>query len=225
MFAIKSYERTRAFTYAKRWAFARNPLFNDYSPYGGNCTSFASQCALAASLVMNTTPTFGWYYRSDADRAPAWTGVEPFFRFLTQNTEEGPFGREVARETLAIGDFIQLGRSNDDFYHTLVVVGLEGEDILVAAHSDDAFMRPLSTYTYEQARFLHIEGVRVPLGNEEDPFYDFLEGRALPPVGIYRPTPEPDTSPAPSPTPMPSSPEPAPTPAPAPTDAAPPATE
>ena len=188
MFATKPYDRARALTYARRWAFARNPLFNDYSPYGGDCTAFASQCALAASLVMNFTPTFGWYYISDADRAPAWTGVAPFYRFLTQNEAEGPFGREGTREELEIGDFIQLGRAEDDFYHTLVVVAREGEEIFVAAHTDDAFMRALSSYTYERARFLHVLGVRISLGTERDEFFALLEGRALPPNGIYRPT-------------------------------------
>lgn len=33
--------------------------------------------------------------------------------------------------------------------------------ILVAAHTDDALDRPLSTYQYDVARFLHIDGVRT----------------------------------------------------------------
>ena len=34
------------------------------------------------------------------------------------------------------------------------------DTLLVAAHSDDADLRPLSTYPYRQVRFLHITGVR-----------------------------------------------------------------
>ena len=70
MLATKEYDRMRALAYARRWAFARNPLFNDYSPFGGDCTNFVSQCLLAGALVMNETPNFGWYYKSDLDRAP-----------------------------------------------------------------------------------------------------------------------------------------------------------
>ena len=182
MLAVKEYDRTRALLYARRWAFARNPLFNDYSELGGDCTNFASQCLLAGSLEMNETPTFGWYYKSDSDRAPAWTGVAPFYRFLTENTGEGPFGREVPEEEVLAGDFVQLGRAEDDFYHTLLVLAADDAGITVAAHTDDAFLRPLASYTYERARFIHIEGVRVPISDRTAEFYALLEGRALPSV-------------------------------------------
>ncbi len=107
MLVTLPYNRERATTYARRWALARNPLFNDYSPYGGNCTNFASQCLLAGALVMNFEPTFGWYYRSDSDRAAAWTGVPFFYRFLTENGGVGPYA--VESDALELGDFIQLG--------------------------------------------------------------------------------------------------------------------
>lgn len=183
MLASFSYNRERAYLYAKRWALSRNPLFNDYSPYGGNCTNFASQCLLAGSLVMNYEPVYGWFYRSDADRSAAWTGVPFFYRFLTENQGEGPFA--VEKDALEIGDFIQLGTGEGDFYHTLVVVGSEGGEYLVAAQSEDAFLRPLSEYVYARARFLHIEGVRVLLPDGAPAFYDLLDGRALPPYPPY----------------------------------------
>ncbi len=183
MLATFAYNRERAYLYAKRWALARNPLFNDYSPYGGNCTNFASQCLLAGAPVMNYEPVYGWFYRSDADRAAAWTGVPFFYRFLTENAGEGPYATES--DALEVGDFIQLGTSEGDFYHTLVVVGAEGGEYLVAAQSDDYFLRPLSEYRYDRARFLHIEGVRVLLSDDAAVFYDLLEGRALPPSPLY----------------------------------------
>ncbi len=37
---------------------------------------------------------------------------------------------------------------------------VEKDIVLVCAHSYDAYMRPLSTYTYETIRFLHIQGAR-----------------------------------------------------------------
>ena len=182
MLATKEYDRMRALTYARRWAFARNPLFNDYTGLGGDCTNFASQCLLAGALEMNETPTFGWYYNSDSDRAPAWTGVAPFFRFLTENTQEGPFGREVPEREALPGDFVQLGRDEEDFYHTLLILEVGEGGITVAAHTDDAFLRPLASYTYALSRFIHIDGVRVPLPDDTAEFYALLEGRALPSV-------------------------------------------
>lgn len=57
-------------------------------------------------------------------------------------------------------NFEKLGGPSG-FYHTPVILTTSPE-ILVAAHTFDALYRPLSSYTFEQARFLHISGVRVP---------------------------------------------------------------
>ncbi|MDE6104248.1 MAG: amidase domain-containing protein, partial [Clostridia bacterium] len=64
-------------------------------------------------------------------------------------------------DRLEVGDIVQLGRATGDFYHSPVVVGVSNGRILVAAHSYDAFGKPLSSYTYEQARGIHILGVRA----------------------------------------------------------------
>ncbi|HIS96851.1 MAG TPA: amidase domain-containing protein, partial [Candidatus Scatomorpha pullistercoris] len=77
------YDRQRAVAYARRWAYSRNPLFYNFTGIGGDCTNFISQCLLAGCCVMNCTPTFGWYYRNASDRAPAWTGVQYLYNFLT----------------------------------------------------------------------------------------------------------------------------------------------
>lgn len=159
------YNRTNALLYARRWALARNPLFSNFSGIGGDCTNFVSQCLYAGSCVMNYTPTFGWYYRSPDDRAPAWTGVEFFYNFLTGNDGVGPYASETEEGELQVGDVIQLGDETGDFYHTLFVTGFTGSTYLIAAHSDDALDRPLDTYTYAQARFLHIEGVRTDISD------------------------------------------------------------
>ena len=61
---------------------------------------------------------------------------------------------------LEIGDVVQLGRATGDFYHTPVVVGFSRGEILVAAHSYDAFNKPLSSYSYARVRGIHLLGVR-----------------------------------------------------------------
>lgn len=93
---ILEYDRQAAFEYAKKWAFRRNPRYYNFEKIGGDCTNFASQCIYAGAKVMNFTPTFGWYYISINNRAPAWTGVEYLFNFLTGNDAEGPFAEETA---------------------------------------------------------------------------------------------------------------------------------
>ena len=82
------------------------------------------------------------------------------YNFLVNNEGAGPFAEIVPLTELKVGDIVQLGRSTGDFYHSPVVVENRNGRILVAAHSYDAFNKPLSSYRFEQARGLHIIGVR-----------------------------------------------------------------
>lgn len=164
---ILPYDRAAVVAYARKWAYSRNPNYYDFSRLGGDCTNFASQCLFAGCGVMNFTPVFGWFYRSASDRTAAWTGVEFFYRFLTDNatdgkigTGAGPFAVEVEEESLEIGDFVQFGRETGDFYHTPVVVGFSGNTPLLAAHSYDVFNKPLTSYRFERLRCLHVLGAR-----------------------------------------------------------------
>jgi hypothetical protein len=179
MLVTKPYEREHAVLYAERYAFSQNPVFGNFRGIGGNCTNFVSQCVYAGSCRMNYTATFGWYYVSLEDRAPAWTGVEYFYNFITGNQGVGPFGKEASAEECETGDVIQLGREGDGYYHTLLIVGFEGDDILVAAQTDDAFRRPLSTYNYDFARFIKILGVRLKAPAATDCFESVYNGIAI----------------------------------------------
>ncbi len=154
------YNRESAVAYARLWALGRNPAFYDFSDLGGDCTNFASQCIFAGARVMNYTPETGWFYITANDRTPSWTGVEFLYDFLVNNRSVGPFGHEIAPAQALPGDIVQLGNSEGDFYHTPVIVATYPE-ILVAAHSRDALNKPLSAYSYAQARFVHIDGVRA----------------------------------------------------------------
>ena len=180
MLVTMYYERERAVTYAERYAFSQNPVFGDFREIGGNCTNFVSQCVYAGSCKMNLTRTFGWYYISLNERAPAWTGVDFFYNFITQNAGVGPYGKEVSADECEIGDVIQLGNSTDGYYHSLIIVGFsENNDILIAAQTNDAYARPLSSYTYEYARFIKIEGVRFDAPTSQDCFEAVYNGVSL----------------------------------------------
>ena len=208
MLVTREYNRENARAYAERWAFARNPLYYNYAGIGGNCTNFVSQCLYAGSCRMNYTPIYGWYYLSPAARTAAWTGVEYLYNFLTGNTSVGPFAEETDADALEIGDVVQLGREEAGYYHTLLVVGrAEDGDILLAANSEDAYRRPLSAYTYDFARFLHILGVRLEMPDTADCFTSLIEGIAILPDLSSLPPLEP-TPPAPAPMPEPTPEEP-----------------
>ena len=145
--------------YARKWAYGRSPAFLDFSPYGGDCTNFCSQCIYAGGAVMNYTPDTGWYYISPNDRAAAWTGVEYLYRFLTTNKGAGPFGEEAELYKAKPCDIIQLGNA-EGFYHSLFVVGVIDGIIYVSAHTNDTYFTPLESYYYERARCIHIKGAR-----------------------------------------------------------------
>ena len=159
------YNRADAVRYARRWAFRRNPEFYNFDELGGDCTNFVSQCVYAGAGVMNFSPELGWYYISPELRAPSWTSVRFFYEFMTRNEGVGPYGYEAPLEEALPGDVIQLAyQGNEAFSHTLLVVGVgrepTPENIFLAAHTNDAFRRRLSTYDYTNIRLIHIEAVR-----------------------------------------------------------------
>ena len=181
------YNRERAVEYARRWALSRNPLFIDFTGRGGDCTSFVSQCIFAGCGVMNYTETFGWYYISPMNRAPAWSGVDELFSFMTgapdfvaENGGTGPRGFDVTDASqIEIGDVIQLQNTAGEFYHSLIISEITENDILICAHSDDALDRPISTYNFAALRVIHIERAIIDL-NLEQSIQNVIDGISLP---------------------------------------------
>ena len=159
------YNRAAVLEYARRWALSRNPAYYDFTGIGGDCTSFVSQCVYAGCGVMNYTPTYGWYYISGLDKSPSWSGVNYFYNFITTNEGVGPFGTETDLSALLLGDIVQLGNQNGQFYHSLVITGIRntvrGRRYYVSAHSNDAYMRRLDTYNFAQIRPIHIIAART----------------------------------------------------------------
>ena len=136
---------------------------------------------------MNYTPTFGWYYVSPSDRAPAWSGVDELYSFLTgapdfvsANKGYGPFATDAKNaEAVEIGDVIQLADSQGSFYHSLIISDFTPTDVLVCAQSNDALDRPLSTYNYASLRVLHIEGAMLYF-DEKEGFENIFNAVSLP---------------------------------------------
>ena len=167
---LQPYDRSAAAAYAHRWAYSRNPRFYDYEMLGGDCTNFASQCLYAGGGIMNFTPELGWYYIDANQKAPAWTGVEYLYRFLTREQHSvGPAAVETGITEMMPGDIVQLSFDGDRFVHSPVVVAANHPtspaQVLIAAHSYDSDNRLLSTYPYAEIRYLHISGVYRPDGN------------------------------------------------------------
>ena len=154
------YDRLSAVNYAKKWAYERNPKFYNFDSLGGDCTNFVSQCIFDGTKVMNFAPVSGWFYISLNNRAPAWTGVEFLYKFLTTNNGKGPIAKEVNSEQISLGDVIELGDINGRFYHTLIVTKIENGKIFTASHSVDSLDRALDSYRFNMIRFIHILGAK-----------------------------------------------------------------
>ena len=178
MFITAPYRRAHALEYADVWWDRRNPLFSDYSAIGGDCTNFVSQCLFAGCCRMNFKKDVGWYYRSDADRSPSWTGVEFLYRFLLGNPDVGPYGEEVGLSSAELGDIIQLGRRDGTFYHSLLLTGYSKDGPLVTAHTNDVKNRPLSAYSFDAFRVIHIKWIRLETDSPDACFRQVLAGES-----------------------------------------------
>jgi hypothetical protein len=154
------YDRGAAGRYAETWALGRNPRFPNFDGMGGDCTNFASQCLYAGCGVMNYQPVTGWYCSSLKERSASWSGVEFLHAFLMANRSVGPYAVETDIQNLQPGDLVQLGNAEGRFYHTPVVLSVDGGEIFVAAHTSDTLNLPLSSYTYSKLRCLHVVGAR-----------------------------------------------------------------
>ena len=163
MLTIHKYARDKVVNYAQKYSTQRNPDFFDYSNNGGNCTNFASQCLLAGAPIMNFNKN-GWFYVSPSNTSYSWANVEPLYNFIINNKDVGIFGKESHLEMCEIGDIIQLKFKNKQMYsHCLVVtkiVSANPKNIFICANSRDVKNVPLSYYSYEKMRLIHILGFR-----------------------------------------------------------------
>ena len=91
---MREYNRKEAVEYAKIWAYKRNPKYYNFDTVGGDCTSFVSQCIYAGAKVMNYS-TYGWFYKNGYNKSASWSGVEYLYKFLVNNKQTGPYGREA----------------------------------------------------------------------------------------------------------------------------------
>lgn len=162
---IKEYDRIAVMKYAKKWAYLRNPIYYNFDPVGGDCTSFASQCIYEGSKVMNYDKNNGWYYINGNNKSPSWTGVEFLHDFLINNKGIGPFGKIVDINSVKLGDIAQISFDGIKFAHSLVIIDIGSiptlNNILIAAHTFDTLNKQISGYNFKKIRFIHVSGVRM----------------------------------------------------------------
>jgi len=143
------YNAKNAVAYAKKWANARNPAYIDMSQLGGDCTNFVSQCLAAGGLEQSEN----WRYVSENERTPAWSDADSLCAYLL---ESGAAREVFAGADMQPGDVVFLSTPEGDLYHALLVVEQNAGKLYIAAHTNDAWMRPLGSYLYWKARFMHM---------------------------------------------------------------------
>ena len=159
------YNRQAVVEYSKKWAFSRNPKYYNFDPVGGDCTSFASQCIYAGCKKMNYNENLGWYYINGNNKSPSWSGVEFLYEFLINNKGIGPQGESTTQNKIELGDIAQLSFDGKKFGHTLVIVNIENRDSLqkikIASHTLDSFNKPISEYSFNKIRWIHIKDITI----------------------------------------------------------------
>lgn len=112
--SLTTSQRNKMVTYALNNVSKSNPSsgnsslvssYYDFSGFGGDngdCTNFVSHCLLAGGALDNKIndannkglvyDTKYWYYIDENRRSTSWSGVEPFYSFITNNTGNGPKG-------------------------------------------------------------------------------------------------------------------------------------
>ncbi len=169
MYQFKEYDREKAVEYAQKWALGRNPKYKDYEELGGDCTNFISQCIKAGNIPMDTLgkdEMQKWYWYSDSNRTPSWTGAEQFYKYVIRNntsdTENfGVYARLANYNELELGDIVQLVFAGNAYHNMIITeVILDGEyliDYLICQHTYDLLNYPLSQKEGER-RYIKILG-------------------------------------------------------------------
>ncbi|MDI1445774.1 amidase domain-containing protein [Polyangium sp. 6x1] len=144
----------------------QNP-WTDYNwvPNGGNCTNFVSQ-AIIGGLLNNSSATtafqsrydfdsdagssYSWYFHSDGDRAPAFTGAHQLYTYAKSNksTYKGLHFSFVTNDTLQTALNVSLVKVGDVVFADWQHDGTMDHSMIVTAIS--------SSYTgYNQIRLTY----------------------------------------------------------------------
>ncbi|WP_303867157.1 amidase domain-containing protein [Acetobacterium wieringae] len=176
--ADNDYDADAALDYAMTWVDAieveRNDAYGIYDRYGGNCNNYISQCLFAGGIPMDSdgdnNTQWKWYGEEvDLDevewgRSPAWTGVEEFYTYASENDGYGLVA--CVDENVysgSVGDVLQYGQDGD-WLHSVIITDVitdsDGKlaDYLINSNTTDRINYPASAYGYSDLRLIKILG-------------------------------------------------------------------
>ncbi len=174
--AKHKYDRDKAVAYSYKWVdgekVIRNPAYNDYAVYGGNCQNYVSQALFASGIPMDWSGDQQWKWFDDegdlsespTGRSGSWSGTEYFYEYCNKNT-----GKGIVAETdgnifsAQPGDVIQYvvdGWAHHSVIVTKVIYDDDGNvvDLLINSNTTDRVDYPMSAYGYTNIRLIRIIG-------------------------------------------------------------------
>lgn len=162
-----SYNGTAASNYALDHALNYNTNYADFTPYGGDCTNFVSQCIYAGGIPMHYGSAYTsncWYYTNLSNRSSSWSGVDELYDYIFSSNSQ--INANLSNwSSVGYGDIIQL-TNGSGAYHSLIITGIQyssygKSDLLVCAHTADRRHVSLASY-YSGAtkRYIDIVGTK-----------------------------------------------------------------
>lgn len=174
--AKHKYDRDKAVAYSYKWVdgekVIRNPAYNDYAVYGGNCQNYVSQALFASGIPMDWSGDQQWKWFDDegdlsespTGRSGSWSGTEYFYEYCNKNTGKGLVAETDGNIFSAQpGDVIQYvvdGWAHHSVIVTKVIYDDNGNvvDLLINSNTTDRVDYPMSAYGYTDIRLIRIIG-------------------------------------------------------------------
>lgn len=174
--AKHKYDRDKAVAYSYKWIdgekVIRNPAYNDYAVYGGNCQNYVSQALFASGIPMDWSGGQQWKWFDDegdlsespTGRSGSWSGTEYFYEYCNKNTGKGLVAETDGNIFSAQpGDVIQYvvdGWAHHSVIVTKVIYDDDGNvvDLLINSNTTDRVDYPMSAYGYTNIRLIRIIG-------------------------------------------------------------------
>lgn len=148
-----SYDYSAMVTYARNWAYGRNPAYPSYSD---DCTSFVSQCMKAGGwatvgsypLSSRSSNSNWWYGKYASTSSYTWGGAENWYWFATGS------GRTslIDMWSMGNGDVLQYDYDYDgNISHTQICTSSSGP--LMTQHGGDYRDKPLSEIMADSSNY------------------------------------------------------------------------
>ncbi|NLI13522.1 amidase domain-containing protein [Pelotomaculum propionicicum] len=101
--SLQPYNASYAAAWAYQYAYSNNPSpwYTYTSSEGGDCTNFISICLYKGDIPFDTVgnPSYNqrWFWYSNSNRTPTWTGVDEFWDYAVNDTGYGLSASSVSR--------------------------------------------------------------------------------------------------------------------------------